>query len=609
MSTAYYHHGGKTGCVCSVLLTLSSAIAAQGRRAIALAILVLTASFVSVVGYCDTIEIFGVPFRVDGANPVDGGNVEVTLFGESVLVPRTALNDYIVKTYFLPGRRGGGLSSDAIQQFIRNALAGRQFRYVSQALTTLVLMGLAGPQFTDFVKELERNQSADEVFKTVIVRLNELTKSGEDPSRWLVACQELVSVVGVSDLTWVQNNAARWTYQYGESFRTTVSEKFFEAVRDGQNEKAQRMLDLLSGLYGQEDPVVQRLRLCYSRLDDIRRAGATHDLETLFSLAEVGARERDMGEALYPLLAQVLHAEAERALESSAPETAIQALARTEMSLRRPQTHRLLERALLNLGPEQGSIIQDPLVKDMLVVIARNDERVLAALEGFLEKSIESGQHGGSLDQAEEELQLLVALRPDPNPKNDALRVSQVIGYVRAGMQAKALQELASRATSLTLGQRISLWFGGFYVPRFFAFLIFFVGLACFLTLLYLQRRRLVQFVKDQPQPRPAREEDFMKGAAEDGRSFVMRGLREGVTEKLSEYNNCVMKLGLSPDADMRDIKAAYRTAVKLYHPDRVTASEKAEKGEQAQRFIEMTEAYERLVVLRKELGLAEPDE
>lgn len=59
--------------------------------------------------------------------------------------------------------------------------------------------------------------------------------------------------------------------------------------------------------------------------------------------------------------------------------------------------------------------------------------------------------------------------------------------------------------------------------------------------------------------------------------------------------------LGLSADATRRDIVAAYRHLVAQHHPDRFHGSSVEEQSGAAQRFIEITRAYEELLVIYRD--------
>ena len=59
--------------------------------------------------------------------------------------------------------------------------------------------------------------------------------------------------------------------------------------------------------------------------------------------------------------------------------------------------------------------------------------------------------------------------------------------------------------------------------------------------------------------------------------------------------------LGLPPEASRRDVIAAYRRLAAQHHPDRFHASSVEERSGAAQRFIEITRAYEELLVIYRD--------
>ena len=563
---------------------------------------------VPVIAPCETLEILGVPFRVENISSIDGSTVSVTVFADRVLVARNLLNDYVVKTYFSNERRGGTMAPNLMRQFLKNAFSARQFGYAEQALSAAVLSGAHSVEtINELIRELPNAASLQDVLQGTVRRLNQAAESGEDPSRWLAVCQEIVLWIAGRDLAWVRTNAARWVYQYSQGFQERVTKRFYAAIANGQDGAAKETLQMALNLYGDNDSVVQDLRLVEARLSEIQLARQAHDAATLIHLAEVNAQEQTVGRALYPVLSEALHAEAERLIAHSQPELALQALARTEMAFRRPTTHTLIRQALNSLGIDQVGVINDESVARMLILVAQNDKRVLSAYLAFLTRSILGLLKAGQMEESAALLRMLETVRPDPSPDNDRLRISQAAAYATAGLRNSALRQLDRVKTGVGLGGRLKLWFAGLYVGRVYAYFIFIVALTGLVALVAAQAYRLLGRSGGSVQGSGG-EGDYVKGAGEEGRSFVMQELKAGMAEKLAEYNSCVMKLGLPPDADIKDIKAAYRTAVKLHHPDRLRHLGDG-ATEKAQLFIEMTEAYERLLVLRRELGLAEVDE
>lgn len=82
-------------------------------------------------------------------------------------------------------------------------------------------------------------------------------------------------------------------------------------------------------------------------------------------------------------------------------------------------------------------------------------------------------------------------------------------------------------------------------------------------------------------------------GAGQDGQwqhSYTEPPRRQ-VDRKAEAYK----VLGLSPDADMAQVKQAYRKLAKQWHPDRFASKSAAEQEEAAAKFREINEAYKRL--------------
>ena len=67
------------------------------------------------------------------------------------------------------------------------------------------------------------------------------------------------------------------------------------------------------------------------------------------------------------------------------------------------------------------------------------------------------------------------------------------------------------------------------------------------------------------------------------------------------EYDQCLSELGLRSGASAKDIKTAYRNMVKAVHPDL-----HGEAGSGSGKFVNLTTTYNRILELRKELGIVD---
>jgi curved DNA-binding protein CbpA len=71
----------------------------------------------------------------------------------------------------------------------------------------------------------------------------------------------------------------------------------------------------------------------------------------------------------------------------------------------------------------------------------------------------------------------------------------------------------------------------------------------------------------------------------------------------MHEYVGLLRKFDLGPEANMKVIKAAYRSAVKEVHPD---LHDDSVDDKAAELFRALNERYERILELRKSLGYPE---
>ncbi len=135
--------------------------------------------------------------------------------------------------------------------------------------------------------------------------------------------------------------------------------------------------------------------------------------------------------------------------------------------------------------------------------------------------------------------------------------------------------------------------------------IVFLGSLAALLIYKYRKNKNLlVNFFKTFEKAAKSRSyKDYGELPEEDPselRSFVRVENARPHNQEMSEYHDTLKKFSLSPNASLKEIKSTYRTLVKYCHPDlnpNQTASQKKE-------FLELTNIYDRLIDLRKNIGL-----
>lgn len=242
-----------------------------------------------------------------------------------------------------------------------------------------------------------------------------------------------------------------------------------------------------------------------------------------------------------------------------------------DFSRRTPALHQVLVEAVSDISLRDADSAVSPLVFDRLLQFADKDNELSARVDILLRQIVQERLRSGRFDDAE---WLVERAR-----HASALGQRAWVGFARQLIEARLEQGDIGGAQALftrfrversgLLGLRLRLASYGLSLARIALMLCLMVagGLACRWVL--LRRRKLIA-----PQ---------------------------SATERLhpKEYHELLHLFGLSPGADMNEIKNAYRAAVKAKHPD---AQGAASKPQDASEFIRLTTAYDRLVTIHRRL-------
>jgi hypothetical protein len=581
-----------------------------------LALVILCASLLGGIreACAESVTIEGLAFRLEGIAPVESNLVKVTVENHEMLVPKDEVNDAIVDLYFTPEGRGRSVDSDLLGMFIERCLAAGKISYAAAALPTY----LSSPRLdvlgaVDVLERISGFAGAADSFKQALL---EIRSNGEAFSEFR-ARPELVAIVlftiGKADGAWLRANALRWVFTFSESFRGYVLDRLSKAVSANSVEEVQSIPGVVRDALGDDHEFYLSIRVLTQRLVQAYGHQLGDPAEALYPLVEAARRDAVSSRILYPVVAEKLHAAAEHFLTEGAPARALLVLSHTDPTRRTPRTHDLVTRALTAVPANETELLRDGEAEQLLTALALRDVGIRRRYEELLARQFDFALQSNDVSRGNIVLQRMLKFRPDPYPANDDIRVELALGELRLGSRDDALATLSGVRTGIPLYDRVRLGLAGLYVSRLVAFLCIVVPTVYTIWFLLIELKRLRAFrlqrasrssgahVRSSSTGQVREDADSSSSAYDrnGGKSFTHNGIQKPSDPRIAEYQECLNVLGLEPAATLKEIKTAYRSLVKHIHPDRL----KENQGLASDRFIQLTQAYDRAIELRRMTG------
>jgi DnaJ-domain-containing protein 1 len=562
------------------------------------------------------VVVHTVPLKVDEATVLSGAEIRLSLGGETRIIPRDRLQDVVVELTFVPGGPADTMEPERIGEFITNSLKDGSINHAGRALPFyLASARLDVLAARDALEEWSGLPGAVEALKMALLAIR---ADGEAFSEFRKR-PELVAVllfsIGLKEGTWLRSNGFRWVFTFSESFRGYVIERLERAVLEDDQPLIQLIPVVVRDSLGDEDPFYLNIRLLCERVLQVMNFKASDPVAGLYPLVEAGRRDPETQRILYPLLSQTLHRIAEEYLTQGRHAESLMVIARTDVSKRTARTHRILLEGLAGAKPDSVELARDQAVETMLSTVALRDAEVRTRYEEMLESHLAYAVANGLTSKGSLLLSRMLKIRADPDPANDDIRIQLALAELRQGNREGALGHLAGVRLGIPLMDRIRLGLAGLYVSRWVAFFCIVVPFIYVIWFAVVELRRLRGLrLRDEQARRSARAARVNQGQAGHGSAgadnyeskqseikfFTQGKINRPTDPRLIEYGQCLETLGVPPSASIRDIKGAYRSLVKHIHPDRL----KENKGLASDRFIQLTQAYDRALELRKVLGL-----
>ncbi|MBN8550753.1 MAG: J domain-containing protein [Deltaproteobacteria bacterium] len=536
----------------------------------------------------ESVKVSGLSFPVEALHEVDSSNVKITLFGETEIIARSSLDDFVVHKYFQNTSAAAALPRSGVRSFIQESVAQGKFDRAVDALRDLCRQaGEPDSKVAEFLVSLPDTSNSGAFFRVASAVLAENNCAG-------AAAAEVIVRAGVGDTEWAKTKGIRFAFDHEKKVRALLEAKIRQAAKARNFSEIGRDVEFYGAVFGTEDPRYLQLVVLEARVAQATEAVQKGDLEALYPLVEQSKSNEELSELLSPLFVETLHTQAAKALTRGDSGNAIHILSHLDIRKRTPTTHELAQRSLQALQPSERPVMAEGGTAAFLRALSESDERVRAAYISYLERSFEYFIEKGSFDDVNYYFEHLTALRPDPNSANDRLRVQQISAYLDRKMMVSARDKLRQVQTGVPLFARARFTLAGLYFDPMYLVISVVSLLAGAIVILLAEligklRRRLMHRISARKAAAASEQEEEVIQPA-----FVQSGLVRSMSPSMIEYRECLEVFGLTSEASLKAIKAAYRHAVKEVHPD----LNKDLDQEASERFLLLTKTYERILEL-----------
>ena len=530
-------------------------------------------SFLPLLALAAEREVCGVRLTVDQVEVVDNRSTKIALFGESRIIATDGVDAFIVDAYAEQPTR---MQPQTSEQLVVGCIQAGKIR-------------LAQSAFRIFLRQAPNVEELRILLRRVSGRpgIGDLIVGSLAHSQALSLAPEVIALLLSSIPPREQEKVRALSEVYsvwGDEVRTAIAGGQLGLLEEEQYEEAERLLSTLRVMYGAEDPVVVRMQRLHAQVSEARSASQAGQPGTIDLLLRSQADPR-VQTLLSGFRVRALHKNAEDLIVGGRADEALRALARIEIAKRTPTTHALALRCLETLQPQPTSVIVDVSVDLFLRALVPFDERLHHGYDAALRRQWVALESLGQVRAASVLVETLVSLRPGDAAWAAKLRFEQALKLLAAGHPAegRALLELVP---SLTVGQRLQLFFRGYYFSRLFVVALLFVGFCILAGVLLYKRFRSAAPSMQESRPAVEREPP----SADELPQFRRQNKESSWDPELL---HALRVLGLEAGADLAAVKSAYRIAVKEYHPD----VQSEQSGLASQRFMEITKAYEHILL------------
>ena len=568
------------------------------RRSLAICITILCICLGNV--YAKPFELYGLHLKGVTVSTVDSKLSEVILDGKSSLVAADRVNSVALNHIFSSAEAVNDFVLEELRAFVRTAFAKQDIDAAARAIYALSLHSQeteAGLRV--FLTELSKHESSVDLFQKVLM-----------VSTVPIFNKRISAVIllyaGARDPDWAKLANVAHAELINQEFYEEINAQFLEVALGGEIEQIARIVQFARTLQGPNQPEVVELQRRYEVVSKAHAYAKASHLESFYNLIDTHGSDPALKQILSPLYVDLLHHEASQRLREGKLGSALGVLTRVRMNKRTETTHRLVRTALSRLDADSSAALLHPQVDLMLRALAPKDERLKQEYTSVLERQAKRLLELEQFDSAQVLFERLVDMRPDPNADNDQVRIERAFALLHTGDRSRAQRVLQEVSAGIGLSNHIALFLYGYYLhPWAVLSLLLLPGIGiCALSIqairssrrARLQSNRAGRFGDIEFDPESQFEE------AQNAEAYGHRAFRgQGQAFDFEEYRECLAVFDLEPGVTEREIKSAYRAAVKDCHPDLSSTG-----PHDRERFIRFTQTYNRLIELEGQRGVGD---
>lgn len=543
----------------------------------------------------DERVIEGLAFEVDEISSVDSQNSRVVLFGTPRIVPNAQVDQEVLAGYVAHPSALARYSVRSLEQLTTTALQQNRPALAAWGLLGILQREEVTPERGEqIVQELANISGSEECFALLL-------QNAGLPERQRPAIISMLAVEVVRHPQRVREHHMGRVLRLSVPLKQRLHTDFINALKLRDDTRANQLAQTIGDFFGNDDPLYRQLRLVDERLGRFQRALENDDLEGMEIVMQAEVADEQLNAQLRVRYVEGIHEFSRRLLEKRQPVRVLNILSTLDLSLRTPSTHELLQRTLGALRMEEAAAILAPRQRRFLTLLSRFDAGVRESAARLIEQMLRVRMAAKQIEEIEVLFELLLAVRPDPNAANDRLRVDQVLLYMETQRENLARARLSEIRSSLSIGEYLRLLQGGLYGRWWVVVLM--ALLPVMLGSLFLIRRQRREAEDLRRQENAESENTAETGHMRGSPRFNVLKRQTVINPYLEEYARCLEIFELRPESSLQVIKTAYRQAVKKFHPDRQLKGNE----EIPQTFIDLTQTYQRILDLRKKMGL--PDD
>jgi len=548
----------------------------------------------------ETVKIGEVVVPVDEIVEVDAKNIKLSIGGNTKLIAKSQLELEVLNLYLNNSTHAANVSADLWKKILNDRIKNKDAQGASLAI--LLLVNKAKISDSDFSAILQ-DLFGDEPFSSNIAKLLLTTPQYQ---KFPVKNQVIIALLAVlGDEAWYRTHFTSDLISIAESLREYAEQRLKTSLQNRDYSQSDKLVNFLIFAYPSFNERYRKYRLATSSMQDLSSKGDDFSLADLLPLISLKNSDKEIREVQGQYIVDALHRLAEKSLAAGNAEETISIISYIALDERTPTTHNIVVRALHALNP-MSKVLGNKLVSEMLNTLAVNDPSIKNELVAFLVGKINALLSQYRALEAAEVFNQLTKIIPDPSDGNDRIRIQLALGALVYEDRSSARKFIHEMSSSPSFSEYIDLWVAGLYgnVLFYVIALVIPVVIRYGYEILFAsnRRKRIVSAAENQNLSHGRRILAKENVGEEDRPRAFVTAQGTQLNPQYEEYLECLKIFGLQVGSDLKDIKMAYRNAVKEIHPDLHVKNQSPEANT---RFVELTQTYDRLRELQRILGLS----